>query len=394
MSNIYIPSPALAAQSPVFVSHSTRSELTCRWVDNQYLRSNIAAWEQLADLAIVKSISLESNYLLPAMEYLACPKVRVLAVELNSGGELTLVGLVPVVEEPIYRLPFKSLAIWKHDQCFDATPLLHKDFAVEAWKAICKKVTDSDYALFSLDTVSAAAPFESVLKAAEESTGQFRFQRDSFDRAAFVPSVPSGSSEQYITEFVSKQMRKKSKRRMRGLEKLGEVTWEIGSADDDFEALAKRFLSLEASGWKGKEGTALASQASTEKFFLSLIEKSSRLDKARFLTLLLDKKPIAMICNIQSGKSVYAYKTAFDEAYAKYSPGIQVELKGIEILHQDGIQYQDSCSAPDNQAMNRIFGQRACFQNLVLSLKPGLSRLATKSLPAFQNAVRKIKNSR
>lgn len=388
MSNTCISSPALSTQSPV-VSHSTKTELTCRWVGDEYLRSNIAAWEQLADSAIVKSVSFESNYLLPAIDYLAGPKVRVLAVELNSGGESLLVGLVPVEEKPIYRLPFKSLEIWKHDQCFDATPLLHKDYAVESWKAICKTVAASGYAIFSLDTVSAAAPFDSVLKVVEDSERQFRFQRDSFERAAFSPSE---SSEQYITEFVSKQLRKKSKRRMRGLEELGEVTWEIGCGGDDLEALAKRFLRLEASGWKGKEGTALASQTSTEKFFVSLIEKSSRLDKVRFLTLLLDKKPIAMICNIQSGKFVYAYKTAFDEAYAKYSPGIQVELKGIEMLHQDGVQYADSCTAPDNQAMNRIYGQRASFQSLILSLKPGLSRHATKSLPAFQNAVRKIRN--
>ena len=205
-------------------------------------------------------------------------------MELNSGGESLLVGLVPVEEKPIYRLPFKSLEIWKHDQCFDATPLLHKDYAVESWKAICKTVAASGYAIFSLDTVSAAAPFDSVLKVVEDSESQFRFQRDSFERAAFSPSE---SSEQYITEFVSKQLRKKSKRRMRGLEELGEVTWEIGCGGDDLEALAKRFLRLEASGWKGKEGTALASQTSTEKFFVSLIEKSSRLDKVRFLTLLL-----------------------------------------------------------------------------------------------------------
>ena len=221
MSNTCISSPAFSTQSPV-VSHSTKTELTCRWVGDEYLRSNIAAWEQLADSAIVKSVSFESNYLLPAIDYLAGPKVRVLAVELNSGGESLLVGLVPVEEKPIYRLPFKSLEIWKHDQCFDATPLLHKDYAVESWKAICKTVAASGYAIFSLDTVSAAAPFDSVLKVVEDSESQFRFQRDSFERAAFSPSE---SSEQYITEFVSKQLRKKSKRRMRGLEELGAVSY-------------------------------------------------------------------------------------------------------------------------------------------------------------------------
>ena len=378
---------ALFAASPVFLN-TGKAQLECRWVDVDYLRRNMAAWDRLAVSAMMPNISFESNYLLPALSHLACPRVRVLAVELNSGEELVLIGLVPVVEKPIYRLPFKSAEIWKHDQCFDTTPLLHKDYATEAWGAICKTVLDSGYVLFSLDTVSAEAPFASVLEAVEQSAGQFRFQRDSFDRAAFTPSV---SNEQYVKQFVSKNTRRKMNRLMRGFERLGEVTWEFCSAESDYESLAKQFLRIEGSGWKGKAGTALASNASTKNFFMSLIQQSSRVGKVRFVTLLLDQEPIAMICNIQSGEFVYSYKTAFDEAYAKYSPGIQVELKNLECLHRDGIQRSDSCSAPDNQAMNRIYGQRIYFQSLVLSLRPGLSRITAKSLPALQNAIRKIK---
>lgn len=387
MSNTHFTTNSTFSAENLAVGCSGESELKCHWVDQEYLQNNVAAWNDLVDSAIAKSVALEPNYLLPAIKHLAGPSVGVLAVELNSGGESLLVGLVPVEEKPIYRLPFKSVEIWKHDQSFDATPLLHKDHAVVAWKAICETVLSSGYTLFSLDTVSAAAPFDSVLQEVELSEGQFRFQRDSFDRAAFAPC---DSSELYIEQFVNKKTQNNARRLMRALEKLGDVTWETSTPESAYASLAKRFMNIEASGWKGKNGTALASQSSTRKFFLSMIEKSSRLGKVRFLTLLLDKKPIAMICNIQSDKFVYSYKTAFDESYAKYSPGIQVEIKNLEHFHRDGIQSSDTCSAPDNQAMNRIYGQRAAFQNLVMSLKPGLARLSAKALPAFQSAVRKI----
>lgn len=386
LNTYFTTSSAFSNENPA-IGNSGQPELKCLWVDQEYLEKNVATWNRLVDSAIAKSVALEPNYLLPAIKHLAGPDVRVLAVELNCGGESLLVGLVPVVEKPIYRLPFKSVGIWKHAQSFDATPLLHKDHAVGAWKAICETVLSSGYTLFSLDTVSAAAPFDAVLQEVELSEGQFRFQRDSFDRAAFSPC---SSSEAYVEQFVTKKTLSNTRRLMRSLEKLGEVTWETSTPESDYEFLAKRFLSIEASGWKGKKGTALASKPSTREFFLSMIEKSSRLGKVRFLTLLLDKKPIAMICNTQSDKFVYSYKTAFDESYAKYSPGIQVEIKNLENFHRDGIQASDTCCAPDNQAMNRIYGQRASFQNLVVSLKPGLARLSAKALPAFQNAVRKF----
>jgi len=386
MSNTCFPISSVSSADPV-IEYSGQPELKCRWVDEAYLQNRIAAWDRLVDSAIVKSVALEPSYLLPAIQHLACSNVRVLVVELNTGDESLLVGLVPIVEKANFRLPFKSVEIWRHDQSFNATPLLHKDHAVEAWRAICKTILSNGYSLISLDTVSAAAPFNSVLQEVEQSEAQFRIQRDSFERAAFTPC---DSSELYIKQYVPKKSHNNTRRLMRGLEKLGDVTWEFSSPESDYESLAKRFMRIEASGWKGKKGTALASNPSTKNFFLSLIEKCSGLGKARFLTLLLDKKPIAMICNIQSGNFVYSYKTAFDETYAKYSPGIQVEMKKLEHLHRDGIQRSDSCSAPDNQAMNRIYGQRASFQNLFLSLEPGLSRQTAKSLIAFHNVARKI----
>ena len=120
---------------------------------------------------------------------------------------------------------------------------------------------------------------------------------------------------------------------LRRLEDQGTVTWETSDETSDYEQLANDFLRIEASGWKGEEGTALASNSSTKAFYKSLIRESAKAGKARFLSLKLDGQPIAMLSDIQSGQFVYSYKTAYDDAFSSYSPGQQVEVKNLEFLH-------------------------------------------------------------
>ena len=366
-------------------------KLRASWIEANELKSRLEAWEFLANNALSRNIPFESNVLLPALKHLATESVRVLIVE-NAAVEphCNLVGLVPVEPNPVYRLPFKAAEIWKHDQCFNATPLLHKKFAIEAWKLICEKLSATGFSLLSLDTVSAEAKFERVLRAVEKQKHIVRFQRAQYQRAAFIPSQTAAD---FMQKHCSKNVRKNTRRQLRRLEALGKVTWEKSDTSSDFEQLAEDFLKLEVSGWKGRAGTALASMAATKAFYREMIRDSAKAGKAKFLSLKLDGRPIAMLSDIQSEKFSYCYKTAYNEEFSSLSPGLQAEFKNIEYLHQDGIELGDSCTSTNTSSANRIWGHRLAFQNLVLSLSPGLARTAVRTLPVIQSAVHRLRNS-
>ena len=311
-------------------------QLQANWIETDELQSRLDAWDSLANNALARIVPFESNVLLPALKHLATESVRVLIVEdVAAESNCNLVGLVPIEPKTVYRLPFKAAEIWKHDQCFDATPLLHKQFAVEAWKLICEKIKATGFSLLSLDTVSAEEKLERVFRSVEEQKRIVRFQRDQYQRAAFNPSKTSAD---YVQENCSKNVRKSTRRQLRRLEDLGKVTWEKSDASSDFEQLAEDFLTLEASGWKGKEGTALASTAATEAFYKEMIQESAKAGKAKFLSLKLDGRPIAMLSDIHSEKFSYCYKTAYNEEFSSFSPGLQAEFKNIEYLHLAGIE--------------------------------------------------------
>lgn len=354
------------------------------------LEARESAWNFLAQNALETSPALESNYLIPALKHLASKAVQVIVVEnRNSPVGQEFVAIVPIETKRMFRLPFKAAEVWRHDQCFNATPLLARDCAAEAWSLICDFLVSDGYSLLSLDTVSAAPEVDTVFQKLEEQPGVTRFQRGHFTRAGFAPAA---TADVYILQHVSKGARKKLRANLGKLGRIGDITWERSDAESDFEQLAQDFLRIEASGWKGEAGTALACSESTESFYRDLIQRSAAQGKARFLALKMEGEPIAMISDIQSQATVYCYKTAYDDSFARYSPGLQTEFKNIEYLHQEGVQRADSCTASGNSTICRIWGQSLDFQNVVFSLKPGFAQTAVRALPKIQGVLKRLRS--
>lgn len=364
-------------------------QFRARWIEVDELRSRVDAWESLAQNSLRTNVAFEPNFLLPALEHLATESVRVLIVEdVGVESQSGLIGLAPIESKSIYRLPFKAAEVWKHDQCYDTTPLLHAQYADEAWRLMCSMLKADRFSLLSLDTVSGEADVDCVFKSVEQKQGIVRFQRDRYERTAFVPAETAAD---YMQEHVPKSIRKKNNRMFRRLEDRGMVSWESSDESSDFDQLTSDFLRIEKSGWKGREGTALGSTAPTKAFFEEMIRASAKVGKAKFLSLKLDGRPIAMLSDIQSGQFVYCFKTAYDEEFSRFSPGRQAEVKNIENLHQNGVFLGDSCATAGNSTINRIWGQKLIIQNLILSLTPGLSRVAVKALPMIQSAVHRLR---
>ncbi|MDA7924771.1 GNAT family N-acetyltransferase [Mariniblastus sp.] len=370
--------------------------LTVRWVESvEELESLKQPWTRLAERSLSTNASFDPNFLIPAMRHFGNSKVKVLIVE-ESGNPLDknatrIFGLMPLIPKSFYHLPIRCLEIWSHDQSFDQTPLLSKAHAGKALEAMLDFLAQEKVGLLSFDTVSKEPEFQSILDNAIQCPGRSQFQRDQFSRAAFRPIV---ALEDYKKQFVSKSVKKNYGRLSRRLAELGEVQLVQSDAFSDYEKLTNQFLEMEASGWKVEAGTALACQPTTQEFYRELIKSAANDGKARFLSLTLDGKPIAMLSDLRSGQNIYSFKTAFDENYSSFSPGLQIEIGNIESMHQSGIQLADSCTAPDNSTINRIWGQRLEFQSLVIGLRPGVANWATQIMPSLQTVAHKIKNMR
>jgi hypothetical protein len=59
-------------------------------------------------------------------------------------------------------------------------------------------------------------------------------------------------------------------------------------------------------------------------------------------------------------------------------------MKNVEYLHEAGVDLVDSCTAPDNETINRIWGGKLRFQDLVIPIGGNLSRWASAIMPLVQ----------
>jgi hypothetical protein len=77
------------------------------------------------------------------------------------------------------------------------------------------------------------------------------------------------------------------------------------------------------------------------------------------LALYCGEHPVAMKCNFLAREGSFAFKIAYDEAFARYSPGTLLELENIREFHRrPGLQWMDSCAAPEHFMVNRLWLDR------------------------------------
>jgi hypothetical protein len=88
----------------------------------------------------------------------------------------------------------------------------------------------------------------------------------------------------------------------------------------------------------------------------------------------LNGKAIAVRCNLVAAPGSFTFKTAFDESYARFSPGMLLEIESIRLLEaHPEIRWLDSCAHSDNAMYNRLWSDRRMVTSLLIGTgkKPG-----------------------
>lgn len=88
-------------------------------------------------------------------------------------------------------------------------------------------------------------------------------------------------------------------------------------------------LEIEASGWKGKEGSAIVQSPQTLAFYTACAKAWAQAGTLRLFVLYLQDIPIAFEMNVQTGDRLNCVKHGYLEQYAKQGPG---QVLRIQVL--------------------------------------------------------------
>ena len=107
------------------------------------------------------------------------------------------------------------------------------------------------------------------------------------------------------------------------------------------------FLKLEASGWKGKTGTAILSDRATERLYRDFAWTAARKSWLRLHLLELDGVPIAGSYECVFAGRAFLLKTAFSEAHGRLSPGQALLTEALRAAIEEGLDSYDFLGDPD-----------------------------------------------
>lgn len=144
----------------------------------------------------------------------------------------------------------------------------------------------------------------------------------------------TGSWEDYLAALPGKS-RGELRRSRRRLDELGDVTTDVRGGDEALAGLDEA-LALEAAGWKGRTGTALAVHETDGRFFRGIAGWAAGRGWLWLTFLRLNGRAIAFALELEAHGVRYGVKTAYDETLRRVSPGRLVIAGRIEDAFRSG----------------------------------------------------------
>ena len=354
------------------------------------LETHKAEWRDLARRAVEPNPFMEPDFALAAILHLPASQRPIMVVVWQAVGDEPRARMIGVWGFERGRPgAFGGMArTWKHKHSALGTPLIDRlaaERSVDAILAWLRERRLGQSALILRD-LARAGPAARLIADRCAAQGLASTGLNAHERAALQPG--NGERAQQILARHSRKHGREIDRLARRLSECGEVVY--GSACDPAEVryASEWFLALEQAGWKGRRGSAFLSDAGDAAFLRVALRQLARAGKCRLDWIAVDGRPIAMAIVLRSGDRAYFWKTAYDERFARYSPGVQLTRALAERQISDAaVQITDSCAIADHPMIDRLWPDRLAMFDLLIGVDP-----ARKN--AFPGAVRRERFAR
>ena len=339
------------------------------------------AWDGLARRLSAPNPFFESWYLLPGLARFD-PGQRVLLASLQRDGVLE--GLVPLQRARRYgRHPLPHLAVWLHANAFLGAPLVAAGAEAAFWEALFDWA--DRHAGAALFLHCAAMPLDTALAEALVTVGARQGRRVALvhrqERAMLASALRPAD---YLEHAVPGKKRKEFRRQHARLAEQGALTFARAQDGAGVGEWIEQFLTLEARGWKGGAGSALACAPATAGLFREAMAEGAARGRIERLSLSLEGEPIAMLVNMIAPPGAFSYKTAFDERYARFSPGVLLQLENLAMLERGDVAWADSCAAPDHPMIDSLWRERRLIGRFSIAIGGAARRAVFERLLAFE----------
>lgn len=330
----------------------------------------------LTNRALEPNIFFSGRFLAPAMPRLEDRVVRLMLLRDEDESRSRMRLLLPFsVEKPGFSVGASIIRAWANPFGPLGTPLLDREEAAETLDNLLEALGRPDAGLpgiLVLPDMRLNGPVAGLIRAVAIGRNLSVVETDKAERPFLESTL---DADDYLSQAVSRHHRHEMRRQWRRLSEHGEVSYMVARQPEEVRYHLEEFLTLEDSGWKGRRRTAMVADRYRAAFAREAINSLAETDSVRIHSLALDGEAIAsMIVFISSGEA-WTWKTAYNEVWARYSPG-KLLVDRLTEWHLDdlNIQRTDSCAMPDHPIMSRFWTERESMGTMVIGLSPSRDR--------------------
>lgn len=332
--------------------------------DAASMEGDTEAWRDLVVRAVEPNGFYDPDFALAAARHLpGGDRVRFILVW--NGDQLdALVPVAPVRRR--YILPLPLVSVWPAYAPL-STPLLDRDRGAAAFRVALDHLATRARSCL-IPRVSDAGGAAQQMRQAIEARG-CRLQ--TFDTHGRALLTIGGDPVGRIKDLVTSKKAKELARLRRRLAELGPIAIETASERTAVMDALERFLALEASGWKGRHGTALANDAGRSAFVREAFAALALRGRAEVVLMRVGDQDVAGgLVLRQSGRAFY-FKTAYNEEAARFSPGmiLSLALTGMFLADQRLVDV-DSVADADHPMIDHLWRDRLPIADWMVELHP------------------------
>jgi CelD/BcsL family acetyltransferase involved in cellulose biosynthesis len=334
----------------------------------------VARWEELAARAVEPNIFYEPAWMRAVSTHAQNYRGAKVLLAWDGPEKKRLLGLLPVWSAwRALKLPVPAFVAWQAYAPL-RTPLLDREMADAAAHGLIDAAIGAGAEALYLPMQTTDGVALRTLRRTLKKRGFACELENQHERARL--NTTRDADTLLLGSLGAKKMKELRRQRNR-LGDHGEVSLKVFDKPASVHTALERFLALEASGWKGKRGTALVQNAGDAAFIREAAKELTARGQFEVLALNIGERLAASCLVIKGGRQAYFFKLAHDESESKNSPGVQITLDLTRHLCEDRkIEEVDSTADSNHPMIDHIWRDRLALADVFVPLTQNRIRTA------------------